>query len=166
MSFGDKCAHFNCASRLVISSLSFPDFLRSLGDNAEHSRVSVSPFLEHGSRDFCEITPTSLIDPRGKLRRENTVQAGKAFLFTHHIVHVLQYVGEAADDQRELVLGDVDETFSVVLRADFGVRVLLADFDWKLKKRKEKKKQTITIRPDISRASKRERKCRLTPFAG
>lgn len=58
--------------------------------------------------------------------------------FTHHVVHVLQYVGEAADDQRELVLGDVDQTFSVVLRADFGVRVLLPDFDRKLKTNQKK----------------------------
>lgn len=46
----------------------------------------------------------------------------------HHVVDILEYVGKAADDQGELVLGDVDEAFLIVLRAHFGVCVLLPDF--------------------------------------
>lgn len=47
----------------------------------------------------------------------------------HHVVDILEYVGEATDDQGELVLGDVDEALLIVLRAHFGVCVLLPDFD-------------------------------------
>lgn len=54
---------------------------------------------------------------------------------THHVVDVLEDVGEAADDQGELVLGDVDQTFLVVLRAHLGVRVLVSHFDGKLRGR-------------------------------
>ncbi len=52
---------------------------------------------------------------------------------THHVVDVLQYVGESTDDQGEFVPGDVDQTFLIVFRADFSVCVLHADFHRKLK---------------------------------
>lgn len=51
---------------------------------------------------------------------------------THHVVDIFQDGGEAADDEGELVLGDVDQTFLVVLGADFGVGVLVSNFDGKL----------------------------------
>lgn len=51
---------------------------------------------------------------------------------THHVVDIFEDGGEAADDQGELVLGDVDQTFLVVLCADFGVSVLVSHFNGKL----------------------------------
>lgn len=53
-------------------------------------------------------------------------------LATHHVVDIFEDGGEAADDQGELVLGDVDQTFLVVLCADFGVSVLVSHFNGKL----------------------------------
>lgn len=53
-------------------------------------------------------------------------------LGTHHVVDIFEDGGEATDDEGELVLGDVDQTFLVVLCADFGVGVLVSDFDGKL----------------------------------
>lgn len=51
---------------------------------------------------------------------------------THHVVDIFEDSGEATDDQGELVLGDVDQTFLVVLCADFGVSVLVSYFNGKL----------------------------------
>lgn len=56
---------------------------------------------------------------------------------THHVIDVFEYVGESTDDQREFVSGDVDETFFIVLRADFGVCVLNANFNRKLQANKQ-----------------------------
>ena len=53
-------------------------------------------------------------------------------MVSYHIVDIFEDGGEAADDQGELVLGDVDQTFFVVLCADFGVSVLVSDFNGKL----------------------------------
>lgn len=52
---------------------------------------------------------------------------------THHVVDIFEDCSETTDDQGELVLGDVDQTFLVVLCADFGVSVLVTNFDGKLR---------------------------------
>lgn len=52
---------------------------------------------------------------------------------SYHVVNIFEDGGEAADDEGELVLGDVDQTFFVVLCADFGVSVLVSNFNGKLK---------------------------------
>ena len=52
---------------------------------------------------------------------------------THHVVDSFEDVGEATDDKRKLVLRDVDETFLVVLCADFGVGILVSNLNWKLR---------------------------------
>lgn len=56
---------------------------------------------------------------------------------THHVVDIFEDVGEATDDEGKLVLGDVDQTFLVVLCADFSVGVLVANFNGKLREREE-----------------------------
>lgn len=52
---------------------------------------------------------------------------------TYHVVDIFEDGSEATDDEGELVLGDVDQTFFVVLCADFGVGVLVTNFNGKLK---------------------------------
>lgn len=51
----------------------------------------------------------------------------------YHIVNIFEDVGQAIDDKGKLVFGDVDQTFLVVLCADFGVSVLLSCLNRKLK---------------------------------
>lgn len=51
---------------------------------------------------------------------------------THHVVDIFQDVGEATDNNGELVLGDVDQTLLVVFCTDFTVGVLLSNFNGKL----------------------------------
>lgn len=51
---------------------------------------------------------------------------------THHVVDIFQDVSEAADNNGELVLGDVDQTLLVVFCTDFTVGVLLSNFNGKL----------------------------------
>lgn len=82
----------------------------------------------------------SLLEPRTRSQEESsnrgTADLGNRFLRmkpTHHVVDIFQYVGEAADDEGELVFRDVDQTFLVVLCADFGVGVLVSNFNGKLK---------------------------------
>ena len=55
---------------------------------------------------------------------------------THHVVDIFEDGGEATDDEGELVLGNVDQTFLVVLCADFGMGVLVSNFNGKLKEKK------------------------------
>lgn len=50
----------------------------------------------------------------------------------YHVIDIFEDGCEATDDEGELVLGDVDQTFFVVLCADFGVGVLVSNFDGKL----------------------------------
>lgn len=52
---------------------------------------------------------------------------------TYHIINVFEDVGQAIDNQGKLVFGDVDQTFLVVLCADFGVSGLLSCLNRKLK---------------------------------
>lgn len=54
---------------------------------------------------------------------------------THHVIDIFEDGGEATDDKRKLILGDVDQTFLVVFCADFGVSVLVSNFDGKLKEK-------------------------------
>lgn len=54
---------------------------------------------------------------------------------TYHVVDIFEDSCEATDDEGELVLGDVDQTFFVVFCADFGVSVLVSNLDGKLKGR-------------------------------
>lgn len=61
---------------------------------------------------------------------------------THHVVDIFEDVSEAADDEGELVLGDVDQTFLVVLCTDFGVGVLVANFNGKLKDKRSTMQST------------------------
>lgn len=51
---------------------------------------------------------------------------------TYHVVDIFKDGCEAANDQGELVLGDVDQTFLVVLCADFGVSILVSHFNREL----------------------------------
>ena len=65
---------------------------------------------------------------------------------THHVVDIFKDGGKATDDEGELVLGYVDQTFFVVLCADFGVSILVANFDGKLKeKTREDDEVVITV---------------------
>lgn len=58
---------------------------------------------------------------------------------THHVVDIFEDGGEATDNEGELILGDVDQAFLVVLCADFGVGVLMSNFDGKLEERKRRR---------------------------
>lgn len=69
---------------------------------------------------------------------------------THHVVDIFENGGEAADDQGELVLGDVDQTLLVVLCADFGVSVLVSHFDGELKQTERGKGFQYEAFSDIS----------------
>lgn len=54
---------------------------------------------------------------------------------THHVIDIFEDGGEATDDERELILGDVDQALLVVFCADFGMSVLVSNFDGKLKEK-------------------------------
>lgn len=69
---------------------------------------------------------------------------------THHVVDIFEDGGEAADDQGELVLGDVDQTLLVVLCAHFGVRVLVSDFDGKLVRKEAESNNQLKKSPRAS----------------
>lgn len=51
---------------------------------------------------------------------------------TYHVVHIFEYVGQTVDDEGKFVLGDVDQTFFIVLCTHFGVGALLSCFNWEL----------------------------------
>lgn len=68
---------------------------------------------------------------------------------THHVVDIFEDGGEAADDQGELVLGDVDQTLLVVLCAHFGVCVLVSDFDGKLERKERESKKQLNKKPSV-----------------
>lgn len=57
---------------------------------------------------------------------------------TYHIIDIFENGGKTTDDKGELVLGDINQTFLVVLCADFGVGVLVSNFNGKLRKRTKK----------------------------
>lgn len=56
---------------------------------------------------------------------------------THHVIDIFEDGGEATDDERELILGYVDQALLVVFCADFGMSVLVSNFDGKLKEKNE-----------------------------
>lgn len=45
----------------------------------------------------------------------------KEFMWTYHRINRLEGFGEAVDDERELVFGDIDETFLVLLHVLDGL---------------------------------------------
>lgn len=65
---------------------------------------------------------------------------------THHVVDIFEDGGETTDDKGELIFWDVDQTFLVVLCADFGVGVLVSNFNGKLKEKTKRMTMQTTHR--------------------